>query len=57
MSCHHQLSLLGASTRPTSALSPGLPATASEPRAQVTPSEDVATPAAGPKSRFPIGTS
>ncbi len=48
VSCHHQLSALGPSTRPTSALSPGLPGTASAPRLQFTPSEDVATPATHP---------
>ena len=45
VSCHHQLSALGPSTRPTSSLSPCLPATASAPLRQLTPSEEVATPA------------
>ena len=48
VSCHHQLSALGASTRPTSSLSPCLPATASEPLRHSTPSEEVATPDAAP---------
>ena len=45
VSCHHQESGLGPSTKPTSVSSPAVPDTASLPLSHVTPSEDVATPA------------